>query len=212
MSAVKLSGGHAASLGATLTADGANFAVFSDHATAMTLCLFDETGETRIDLPEQQNGVWHGHVSGIAAGQHYGFRAHGHYKPDQGHRFNPNKLLIDPYAKALSGHPTWDDAVYGYTRGAINGDLTFDDRDSAPFVPKSIVLESRRRPANHPRNPWEKTIIYESHPKGLTQLMEGLDTAGTLAALASDRVIDHLKSLGIVPIGFGHRLAILAAP
>ncbi len=187
-------------MGATVTEDGVNFAVFSDNAIGMTLCLFDDNGETRIDLPERDGGIWYGHVAGLTAGQRYGYRAHGPYKPDEGHRFNANKLLIDPYAQALTGHPVWTDAVYGYIRGAVTGDLTFDPRDSAADVPKSIVKDIPVRPAEHPRTPWDQTIIYEAHPKGLTRLMDGIDAPGTFSALGSDKVIKHLKDLGITAL------------
>jgi len=196
-----LTGGMASPLGATVTTDGVNFAVFSDNATAMTLCLFDEDGrETRIDLPERDGGVWHGHVAGVRTGQRYGYRAHGPYRPDEGHRFNPNKLLMDPYARALTGHPTWDDAVFGYSRGAVAGDLTFETTDSAPFVPRSVVTDFAPVPASHPRIPWDETIIYEAHPKGLTRLMEGVGAPGTIAALGSAPVVTHLKSLGVTAL------------
>ncbi|MDJ1006900.1 MAG: glycogen debranching protein GlgX [Paracoccaceae bacterium] len=196
----EISGGAAAPLGATVTEEGVNFAVFSDNATAMTLCLFDEAGERRIKLPERDGGVWHGHVSGVKPGQLYGYRAHGPYRPDDGHRFNPNKLLIDPYARALTGHPMWTDAAYGYSRGAVAGDLTFDTRDSVDVMPKCIVSDFAPPPANHPRTPWEETIIYEAHPKGLTRLIDGIDAPGTLSALGSAPVIAHLEALGITAI------------
>ncbi|MEL7460593.1 MAG: glycogen debranching protein GlgX [Pseudomonadota bacterium] len=196
-----LTGGNATRLGAHVTKDGVNFAVFSDHATAVTLCLFDDDGaETRIDLPERDGGVWYGAVKGIKPGQLYGYRVSGPYRPDEGHRFNPNKLLIDPYARALTGHPNWTEAVYGYTRGAVAGDLTFDDRDSASDTVRSIVTDFAPPPADHPRTPWEETIIYEAHPRGFTQLMDGVEAPGTYAALGSDRVIDHLTSLGITAL------------
>ena len=196
-----VTGGSATRLGAHVTKDGVNFAIFSDNATAMTLCLFDDDGtETRIDLPERNGGVWHGHVEEIKAGQRYGYRASGPYRPDEGQRCNPNKLLIDPYARALTGHPDWTEAVYGYRRGAVAGDLTFDDRDSAADTAKSIVTDFTPPPANHPRTPWDKTIIYEAHPKGFTQLMDGVEAPGTYTALGSDRVIDHLTSLGITAL------------
>lgn len=201
MSALELTGGSGSRLGAHVTQTGVNFAVFSDHATAMTLCLFDENGtETRLELPEQEGGVWHGAVAGLKAGQMYGYRALGPYLPDQGHRFNPNKLLMDPYATALTGQPNWSEAVYGYQRGAVAGDLTFDDRDSAPYMPRSVVTDFAPPPAKHPRTPWDETIIYEAHPKGLTQLMNGVEAPGTYRALGSDKVIDHLTTLGVTAL------------
>ena len=195
-----VTGGVAAPLGATVTEGGVNFAVFSDNATRMTLCLFGECGETRIDLPEREGGVWHGHVAGLKAGQLYGYRAHGPYRPDEGHRFNANKLLIDPYARALTGHPVWTETVYGYAHGAVAGDLAFDARDSAGAMPKCIVSDFAPGPADHPRRPWDETVIYEAHVKGLTRLMDGVDAPGTFAALGSAQVIGHLEALGVTAV------------
>ncbi|MCC5987195.1 MAG: glycogen debranching enzyme GlgX, partial [Pararhodobacter sp.] len=129
-------------LGATFDGDGVNFALFSEHAQAVELCLFSPDGERethRLRLPERTGWVWHGRVPGLVQGQRYGYRVHGPFAPEQGHRFNPNKLLIDPYAKRLSGHPRWSDALYGYNQGAKTRDLTFSTRDSARFMPKCVV-------------------------------------------------------------------------
>ena len=136
--------GNPATVGATFDGDGVNFAVFSEHASRMTLCLFSEDGETetaRLDLPERDGDVWHGYIPGLRPGQLYGYRAHGPYRPDEGHRFNPNKLLIDPYAKRLTGHPKWSDALMGYEIGMKRDDLSFDKADSAPFMPKCVVVD-----------------------------------------------------------------------
>ncbi|MBT8410942.1 MAG: glycogen debranching enzyme GlgX, partial [Octadecabacter sp.] len=130
-------------LGATFDGDGVNFAVFSKHATRVTLCLFDDNGVENqiVTLPEREGHIWHGYVRGLRPGQQYGFRMHGPYKPEEGHRFNPYKLLIDPYAKRLTGHPVWHDALFGYTVGHKDADLSFDKRDSAPFMPRSVVVD-----------------------------------------------------------------------
>src|SRR5206468_5663816 len=130
-------------LGATWDGLGVNFALFSAHATKVELCLFDITGETeieRIELPEYTDEVWHGYVPDARPGTVYSYRVHGPYEPDAGHRFNPNKLLLDPYAKRLVGRLKWNDAVFGYQMGAPEGDLSFDDRDSGPFMPKCCVI------------------------------------------------------------------------
>ncbi|MEL6644349.1 MAG: glycogen debranching protein GlgX [Pseudomonadota bacterium] len=194
--------GRPAPLGATPDEGGVNFAVFSANATRMTLCLFDEAGlETRIDLPEREGDIWYGHVAGIKPGQHYGYRAYGPYLPDQGHRFNPNKLLLDPYARRLTGHPNWHDALMGYTVGAAAADLSFDPRDSAPWMPRCVVeptptLHEPRRPETSQRD----TIVYEAHVRGLTMQHPGIPNPGTYTALASDPILDHLTRLGITAI------------
>ncbi|WP_136684725.1 glycogen debranching protein GlgX [Falsirhodobacter xinxiangensis] len=192
-------------LGADVSADGTNFALFSDNATRVELCLFDETGETeiqRLDMPLMEGGIWHGFIPGIRPGQAYGYRVHGPYEPENGHRFNPNKLLLDPYARQVVGHTKWDDALFGY---ALPGDdLTFDERDSAPFMPKAVVSD--------PDFDWDAdwtlqyrwcdSLIYESHVKGLTQRHPGVpeEDRGTFAGLASDAVIEHLHRIGATAI------------
>ena len=131
-------------LGATWTGEGTNFAIFSAHAERVELCLFDEkSGEEveRITLPEYTNEIWHGYLPGVGPGTLYGYRVHGPYEPENGHRFNPNKLLLDPYARELVGELEWDPAHFGYTIGAEDKDLSFDERDSAPFMPKCVVVD-----------------------------------------------------------------------
>ncbi|SLN38008.1 Glycogen debranching enzyme [Roseivivax jejudonensis] len=197
--------GRALPLGATFDGAGVNFAVFSQNATRMTLCLFSDDGRTetaRIPLPERDGDVWHGYLSGIRPGQLYGYRAEGPYAPEEGHRFNPNKLLIDPYAKRLTGHPAWHDALYGYTVGHKNADLSFDTRDSARFMPKCVVEDpcfdwgrSRR-----PETELHDSIIYEAHVTGLTRRFPGAAPEGGFLALASDRMLDHLTGLGITAV------------
>ena len=199
-----ITAGKSAPLGATAMGDGVNFAVFSDNATAMYLCLFDaETGaEQRLALPERTGGVWHGHVAGLAPGQHYGFRAAGPYRPDQGHRFNVNKLLLDPYARRITGHPSWNDALYGFEVGAASADLSLDTRDSAPWMPRSVVEDFHPDPANRPDTPLPDTLIYEAHVKGLTAKHGKVREAGTFTGAASDAILEHLTGLGVTAIEF----------
>lgn len=184
-------------LGASFMGDGVNFAIFSAHADRVTLCLFDPQGrEThRLPLPERSGDIWHGRVPGLVPGQHYGFRVDGPFDPARGHRFNAAKLLLDPYAKRLTGHPVWNDA--------LNGGLdTPDPRDSARYMPKSVVEDpafdwgGTRAPAT----PLSKSVIYEAHVKGLTQRFPGADPAGSFLGLASDPVLDHLIRLGVTAV------------
>lgn len=197
-------------LGAHCDGEGVNFAVFSENAARIELCLFDAQGtEThRVDLPERSGPVWHGYVPGLAPGCRYGYRAHGVYAPERGHRFNPNKLLIDPYARALEGAFVQSDALYGFDIRAPEEDLSFDGRDSAPFVPKSVVLASDGAPERRsdlgprPRTPWVDSVIYEAHIKGLTQRFEAVDEPlrGTYDALGHPAVVAHLKALGVTAV------------
>ncbi len=197
--------GRAHPLGATFDGAGVNFAVFSQHATRMTLCLFSDDGRTetaRIPLPERDGDVWHGYLSGIRPGQLYGYRAEGPYAPEEGHRFNPHKLLVDPYAKRLTGHVAWHDAVYGYTVGHRDGDLSFDTRDSARFMPKCVVEDPcfNWGRARRPETPMDESVIYEAHVKGLTQRFPGAEPQGGFLALASDPMLDHLTDLGVTAV------------
>jgi len=200
-------------LGAHCDEHGVNFALFSENATAVELCLFDDRGERetqRLALPSSTNGVWHGYLPGIGAGQVYGYRVHGPYQPLSGHRFNANKLLLDPYTRRLQGELIWNDANYGYTRGHADADLSFDKRDSAPFVPKSVVTTDRvRQERSHAphrvnrrfvnREPLSQKVIYEGHVKGLTARMKALPAhkRGTYSALSSKAMISYLQSMGI---------------
>jgi len=141
-------------LGAHCDEQGVNFSLFSQNASEVELCLFDERGEKeiqRLELPNSSNGIWHGYLPGACAGQVYGYRVHGPYQPLSGHRFNANKLLLDPYTRRLKGELIWNDANYGYIRGHADADLSFDKRDSAPFVPKSVVTScaSQGEPADY---------------------------------------------------------------
>ena len=195
-------------LGATADAKGANFAVFSAHATKVEVCFFDsyEGRETeRFALPEFTDEIHHGHIAGIGPGAFYGFRVHGPYDPEAGHRFNPNKLLLDPYARAHAGSLIWDHAVFGYTIGAEGDDLSFDERDSAPFVPKSVVIDPNfdwRGEIVRRSIPWDHTIVYEIHPKGFTKLRPEVDERlrGYYAGLAAKPVIDYIRSLGVTTV------------
>ncbi len=194
-------------LGAHWNGSGVNFALFSANATKVELCLFDATGRReleRVPLPEYTDEVWHGYLPGMRPGQLYGYRVHGPYAPDAGHRFNPNKLLIDPYALALHGEIRWHDAVFGYRVGHHREDLSFDRRDSAFVMPKCVVVDPAvtwgdDRP---PATPWPQTIIYEAHVKGMTARNEELppQLRGTFEGLADRRAIDHLVKLGVTAI------------
>jgi len=194
-------------LGATIQPAGVNFAVYSEHATRIELCLFDsETGaETdRIHLPTRTGYTWHGLVPGIGPGQMYGFRVHGPYDPQRGHRFNPSKLLLDPYARAIVGRVDWRAPVFGYKRGEPDADLTIDTEDDAWGVPKCIVLDEAFdwEGDRHPEIPWHETIIYEVHVKGFTirhpQVPKEL--RGTYSGLCSEPAIEHLKRLGVTAV------------
>ncbi|SFP57565.1 glycogen debranching protein GlgX [Tranquillimonas alkanivorans] len=200
-----MSAGRPAPLGATFDGDGVNFAVFSEHARRMVVCLFSDDGKdeiARLDLPERDGDVWHGYISGLRPGQKYGLRAHGPYRPDEGHRFNPHKLLIDPYAKRLTGHPVWNDALMGYRADSSRADLTFDTRDSAPFMPRCVVEDPAFSWGEDiaPRTPAKDTIVYEAHVKGLTWTHPGVDAPGTFLGLASDAMLEHYTKLGITAV------------
>jgi len=194
-------------LGATWDGLGANFALFSAHATRVELCLFDDQGVrelARIELPEYTDEVWHGYLPDARPGTVYGYRVHGPYDPAAGHRFNPNKLLLDPYARAHVGSLIWDDACYGYKMGSPEGDLSFDTRDSASFVPKSRVVDPAftwghdRRPST----PWDRTILYEAHVGGFTRCHPAVPERlrGTFGGLAHSAVVAHIRDLGVTSV------------
>ncbi len=195
-------------LGATTDGLGVNFAVFSGSATRIDLCLFDARGRKelrRIPLPECTDEVWHGYLPQAEPGLLYGYRAHGPYAPAQGHRFNPAKLLLDPYARRLHGPLRWGDALFGYRVGHGRGDLSLDRRDSAPLMPKAIVTASRPFDAGSTRSPgtpWRDTVIYEIHVRGASMAREDLrpPLRGTAAALGDPRFIEHLVRLGITAL------------
>ncbi len=194
-------------LGANWDGLGVNFAVFSANAERIELCLFDPAGRreiARLPLPECTDEVWHGYLPEARPGQLYGYRAYGPYEPRRGHRFNPHKLLLDPYARQLFGEIRWSDALFGYRVGAGRGDLSFDRRDSAPAMPKSVVVDDSfnwgdDRP---PNVPWNRTVIYEAHVRGLTMRRDDLPPweRGTFAALADPRLVDHLHRLGVTAV------------
>jgi glycogen operon protein len=199
--------GSAYPLGATCAPEGCNFAVFAGSAEQVELCLFDDSGRhelRRQALRECTDGVWHGFFEGIGPGQLYGYRALGPYAPEQGQRYNVNKLWLDPYARQIAGALRWSDALYGYRLTSPRVDLSFDRRDSAFAVPKGVVTDDRfdwgdDRP---PRTSWTDTIIYEAHLRGLTMRLEGIPEAlrGTAAALGHERTVEYLKSVGITAI------------
>jgi glycogen operon protein len=206
---IRTAPGHPYPQGATWDGSGVNFALFSEHAHTVELCLFDQpygaSESARIRMPEQTAQVWHVYLPEARPGQFYGYRVYGPWEPRRGHRFNPHKLLLDPYAKAISGPIEWSDAMFGYPLdGRPDADLVLDVTDSAPGMPKGVVIEPTfswgdDRP---PKTPWHETIIYEAHVRGLTILHPDLlaGTAGTYAALADYRVIRYLKQLGITAI------------
>jgi glycogen operon protein len=207
MTALRIDTGEPSPLGATWDGRGVNFAVFSAHATAIDLCLFTPNGRSeteRVRLPARSEDVWHGYVEGVHPGQLYGYRAEGPYDPRHGHRFNPAKLLVDPYARQLFGRVRWHDALFSYRIGAHRGDLTPDHRDSAPMVPKGVVED----PAHHwgedraPRRAWAHTVIYEAHVKGLSQLHPGVpgSVRGTYEALGHPAIVEHLVRLGVTAV------------
>lgn len=193
--------------GATWDGAGTNFAIFSAYAEKVELCLFDEADGReveRIALPECTHEVWHGYFPDVHLSQLYGYRVYGPYNPDQGHRFNHHKLLLDPYAKALRGRLLWDDALYGYTIGDSQADLSFDTRDSAPFMPKCQVIDSAFTWGGKPppATPWDRTIVYELHVRGFTMQHPDLPThmRGSFEGLSSGTVVDYLKSLAVAAV------------
>ncbi len=194
--------------GATWDGEGVNFAIFSEHATRVELCLFDAPGDAReaerIELRERTDLIWHCYLPDVRPGQLYGFRVHGPYEPENGHRFNPHKLLVDPYAKAISGLITWSDALYGYPIGDTEQDLVIDTRDSAGGMPKCVVVDETfawgdDRP---PKVPWNRTVIYECHVRGLTMCHPQVpdEIRGTFLGLSFDPILDHLTALGVTAV------------
>lgn len=198
--------GNSYPLGATWDGKGVNFAIFSENATGIELCLFDskenETGS--IKLTERTHHVWHVYIPGLKPGQLYGYRVYGPFEPMAGHRFNPYKLLIDPYAKAISGPIKWHDALFGYILNHKDSDLSFNNEDSSPYMPKSVVIDPSYDWAGDvsPNIPYYKTIIYEMHVKGFTKLNKNIppELRGTYAAIAMPETIDYLLSLGITAV------------
>ncbi|GAA4501775.1 glycogen debranching protein GlgX [Gluconacetobacter tumulicola] len=203
----RLMRGAPAPLGATWDGLGVNFAVFSANAHRIDLCVFDHSGRrevARFDLPERTDEVWHGYLPDARPGLLYGYRAYGPYEPLRGHRFNPHKLLVDPYARALHGTLTWSDALFGYRVNSPRGDLSIDRRDSAPAMPKSVVTNDAFNWGEDrlPRVPWDRTVIMEAHVRGLSMRRNDLMPVerGTFRALSDPRLIDHLLHLGITTL------------
>jgi isoamylase len=194
--------------GAIWDGKGTNFTLFSAHATKVEVCLFDRLGVReleRIVLPEYTDEIWHGYIPDVNPSDVYGFRVHGPYEPQAGHRFNPNKLLLDPYARGHIGELKWRPEVFGYTIGAEGDDLSLDERDSAPYMPKCVVVDPNFDWKGQPRSrgvPWDQTIIYEAHLRGFTRLhaLVPPKQRGTYVGLGHRAVIDYVKSLGVTSI------------
>jgi glycogen operon protein len=204
----KIYTGNPYPLGATYDGKGVNFALFSEYAEAVELYLYDDNSESteiaKFKLTEKTHQVWHIYLLGIQPGQRYGYRVYGPYNPSQGHRFNPHKLLIDPYAKAISGTVQWDNALFAYQIGAEDADLSLDTSDSAPFIPKAVVVDSDfdwedDKPL---RVPMHESVIYETHVKGFTAMHPDIpqEIRGTYAAMGHPVTIKYLKELGITAV------------
>jgi glycogen operon protein len=195
-------------LGATADERGVNFAIYADFATGVELCLFDSPEDTqesqRIKLTERFHQIWHVHVADLKPGQLYGYRIEGPYSPQEGHRFNPYKLLIDPYAKAISGTINWHDSLFGYKIGDPAQDLSYSEEDSAPYIPKSVVVDDYFdwEDDKFPKTPYNATIIYEMHVKGFTKQHPDIpaDIRGTYAAIGHPVTIAYLKKLGVTAV------------
>lgn len=199
--------GHYYPLGATWTGDGVNFALFTEHATGVELCLFDQLGEVetaRVKFTERANHVWHAFLPEVKPGQLYGYRVHGPYEPAQGHRFNANKVLLDPYARAIAGRVDWSEEMFGYTIGDSAGDLSFDSRDNAARTAKAVVVDPAFSWGTDikPNRRLDETVIYEVHVKGFSNLWAAIPEKmrGTYAGLASPQAIEYFKQLGVTAI------------
>jgi glycogen operon protein len=205
---MQITAGKPHPLGASWDGLGVNFALFSEHATKVELCLFSsaesEKEEQRIELTECDAFVWHCFIKDIKPGQMYGYRVYGPYEPEKGHRFNPNKVLADPYAQCIVRSLQWDDSLFGYKIGDKDADLSFDERDSASAAPLCAVVDPTFMWGDDkaPDTPWNKTIIYETHVKGFTKLNSLVpeELRGTYAGIASEPVIEHLRNLGITAL------------
>jgi isoamylase len=205
--AIKIWPGKPYPLGATWDGAGVNFSLFSENATKVELCLFDGTDgrrETRIPMREQTHQIWHIYLPEARPGQFYGYRVHGPFEPQLGQRFNPSKLLLDPYAKAIHGIVQWSDALFGYAIGHPDQDLSRSDSDSAAGMPKCVVVDPAFSWGNDapPATPWHKTIIYELHARGFTMRHPGVppELRGTYAALTLPAVVDYLHELGVTAV------------
>ncbi len=195
-------------LGATWDGEGVNFALYAENATGVELCLFksesDKSESSKITIDERTHQIWHVYLPDVKPGQLYGYRVSGPYEPENGHRFNANKLLMDPYAKAIAGTIEWHNALYGYEIGHPDGDLSFSELDSAPYIPKSIVIDNGFDWGNDkaPKIPYHETVIYEAHVKGFTRLNPDIpeNIRGTYAAIGHPVTIKYLQELGITAI------------
>ncbi|TDE14481.1 glycogen debranching protein GlgX [Dyadobacter psychrotolerans] len=205
---IKVFPGSPFPLGSSWDGERINFALFSENATSVELCLFDSVDgheeSAKIKIEEVTHHVWHACISGLKPGQLYAYRVHGPYEPQNGHRFNPNKLLIDPYAKAIAGGIDWDDAVFGYQIGSEEADLSFSETNSGPYIPKSIVIDQQFdwEGDKKPKIPYHDTIIYEAHVRGFTKLHPEIpeEIRGTYAGMAHPVTIKYLKELGITAL------------
>ena len=195
-------------LGSMWDGEGVNFAIYADHATAIELCLFDDETDVKesmkLILTERTHHIWHIYLPGIKPGQLYGYRVHGPFRPEEGHRYNPHKLLIDPYAKAISGVIQWHDALFGYVMGSEEADLGMSELDSAPFIPKGVVIDEKYDwEGEEPLDvPYHQSIIYEAHVKGFTMMHPEIpeEIRGTYAGMSHPVTLSYLKDLGITAI------------
>ncbi len=205
---MKVLPGRPEPLGAHWDGQGVNFAVASVHAEAIELLLFDRPEDPEpaqvVPLPGRTGPTWHGYIPGLRPGQLYGYRAYGPYDPSRGHRYNPHKVLLDPYAKAIGRPLRWHDGLYGYRVGDPEGDLSFDARSSAPYAPLAVVVDTAFdwEDDHPPRIPWEETVIYETHVKGITKVHPEVPDAlrGTFLGLVCEPVLDHLRRLGVTAV------------
>jgi isoamylase len=200
--------GNPTPMGSFWDGKGVNFALFSENATKVELCLFDSAESNkeafRINLTENTDNIWHCYLPDIKPGQLYGYRVHGPYEPKSGHRFNPNKLLMDPYTKAVGRFLKWSDEMFAYKIGDPAEDISFDERDSTPFAPLSVVVDNTFdwKDDSAPKIPWHRTIIYELHVKGFTTMNNKIPKSlrGTYAGLANEKVINYIKDLGVTAV------------
>ena len=203
-----ITAGNYHQLGANYDGEGVNFALFSAHAQRVELCLYAPDGKqeiARLDLPEYTHEIWHGYVPGLKPGALYGFRVHGPYDPENGHRFNPHKLLVDPYARELVGNVEWNESHFAYDLLHEDKDLTFDTRDSGPYMPKCRVIDPNEfdwQDQHRPAIPWSSAVIYETHVKGFTQLNSALpqELRGTFEGMGHKATVDYIKNLGITSV------------
>ncbi len=201
-----VTGSQGSDLGTSYDGDGVHFSLYSSHAEKVELCLFDASGSReieRLQMPAHDHGIWHGYLPGAEPGCVYGYRVYGPYEPLLGHRFNHHKLLLDPYARQLLGSIRWHDALYGYCRGSEPRDLSFDVRDSAPYMPKCVVsADSKQSRAPRPLTAWQDTLLYEAHVRSLTRLHPAVAPAhqGRFAGVGSEAVLAHLLALGVTTV------------